>query len=333
MNNRYFQDSLALPEHPRIRAWRALSAAPGVKTLRVAVERRREPFGYGPAYLVVLFLDANGREQHRDRAAWDVELDDWLIAQQARALDDAHETHRTALRAHHRFEALLKQYGDGRFNVALVSALRGGPLVEDRGVSSTLARIHKKAVEQDADFARRVVEVDHVLARTAQELTRALGYTQDAAERLFAAAVALYLNERFRVFELPTPPSTPRSATPRSNGGAKTARYELKTTHDGRIYFLLKAGNGEVVLSSQTYTSRTSARNGIESVRKNAPHDERFERRTSLGGQHYFVLHAANKQVVGESQMYTSIRAMEEGIRVVKAAAPDAEVADPAATH
>jgi uncharacterized protein YegP (UPF0339 family) len=299
----------------------------------VAIERRREPFGYGPAYLVVLFLDANGREQHRDRAAWDVALDDWLVAQQVRALDDAHETHRTALRAHDRFEALLKQYGDGRFNVALMSALRGGPLVEDHGVSSMLAKIHKPLTEQDAAFARRVAEVDHVLARTAQELTRALGYSQPVAERLFGAAVALYLNERFRVSELPTPPAPPRQPPLRSNGTTKTAKYELKTTHDGKFHFVLKAANGEVVLSGQTYSSKASARDGIESVRKNAPHDERFERKTSSKGQPYFVLHAANKQVVGESQMYSSTSAMEADIASVKTAAPEAEVAEYSTTR
>jgi uncharacterized protein YegP (UPF0339 family) len=95
-------------------------------------------------------------------------------------------------------------------------------------------------------------------------------------------------------------------------------KYELKTTHDGKFHFVLKAGNGEVVLSGQTYTTKASARDGIESVRKNAPHDDHFERKTSAKGQPYFVLHAGNKQVIGESQMYSSTSAMEGGIASVK---------------
>jgi len=101
-------------------------------------------------------------------------------------------------------------------------------------------------------------------------------------------------------------------------------KYELKTTHDGKFHFVLKAANGEVVLSSQSYTTKASARDGIESVRKNAPHDERFERKTSAKGQPYFVLHAVNKQVIGESQMYSSTSAMEGGIASVKANADSA---------
>lgn len=49
------------------------------------------------------------------------------------------------------------------------------------------------------------------------------------------------------------------------------ARYEKLTAKDGRDYFNLKAGNGQVIGTSQMYSSAAGRDNGIESVKKNAP--------------------------------------------------------------
>ena len=49
-----------------------------------------------------------------------------------------------------------------------------------------------------------------------------------------------------------------------------SGKFELKTAKDGQVYFNLKAGNGEIIASSELYKSKASALNGIESVRKNA---------------------------------------------------------------
>ena len=46
--------------------------------------------------------------------------------------------------------------------------------------------------------------------------------------------------------------------------------FELKKSGD-KFHFVLKAGNGQVILSSQMYSSKATAMNGIESVKKNAP--------------------------------------------------------------
>ncbi len=105
-------------------------------------------------------------------------------------------------------------------------------------------------------------------------------------------------------------------------------KFELKTSSNGEYMFNLIASNGQVILTSETYTERRGALNGIESVRNNAPLDERFERRTSNAGQPYFVLKAANGIVIGRSQMYASASAMENGIASVKNHAPDAELVD-----
>lgn len=49
------------------------------------------------------------------------------------------------------------------------------------------------------------------------------------------------------------------------------AKFELKKTAKGQFHFNLKAGNGEIIATSEMYESKASAENGIESVRKNAP--------------------------------------------------------------
>ncbi len=105
-------------------------------------------------------------------------------------------------------------------------------------------------------------------------------------------------------------------------------KFELKTSANGKFHFNLKAGNGQIILSSEMYETRSAAENGIESVKKNGGDDTRFERRTSATGAPYFVLKASNGQEVGRSEMYTSDTAMENGIESVKTNAPDASIAD-----
>jgi len=48
-------------------------------------------------------------------------------------------------------------------------------------------------------------------------------------------------------------------------------KFELKTAANGKYHFNLKAGNGQIILSSEMYESTSSLENGIESVKKNAP--------------------------------------------------------------
>jgi uncharacterized protein YegP (UPF0339 family) len=103
--------------------------------------------------------------------------------------------------------------------------------------------------------------------------------------------------------------------------------FELKPAKTGFL-FNLKAANHEVILTSEIYTAKPGALNGIESVKKNALQDGRFERKTAKDGSPYFVLTATNGQVIGVSEMYSSTAAMENGIASVKTNAPAAEVKD-----
>jgi uncharacterized protein YegP (UPF0339 family) len=101
-------------------------------------------------------------------------------------------------------------------------------------------------------------------------------------------------------------------------------KFATKTGKDGQHYFNLKAGNGQVILSSEGYTTKSAMENGIESVKKNSQDDGRYERAVSKNDKPYFNLKASNGQVIGKSEMYESISARENGIESVKKNAPDA---------
>ncbi|MCL4156836.1 UNVERIFIED_CONTAM: hypothetical protein GTU68_033931 [Idotea baltica] len=96
----------------------------------------------------------------------------------------------------------------------------------------------------------------------------------------------------------------------------------------GEYYFRLKAKNGQIVLSSQGYANKAGCKNGVESVKKNAGDDSRYERKEGASGKWHFNIKAANSQVIGKSQMYASKDGMENGIKSVATNAPDAEVKD-----
>lgn len=94
--------------------------------------------------------------------------------------------------------------------------------------------------------------------------------------------------------------------------------YELKKSGASGYMFNLKAGNHEVILTSETYTSKDGASSGIASVQKNSPDDARYERKTAKDGSAYFVLTAGNGQTIGKSEMYSSASARDKGIESVK---------------
>jgi uncharacterized protein len=106
-------------------------------------------------------------------------------------------------------------------------------------------------------------------------------------------------------------------------------KFELMRSKNGQYHFTLKAANGEPILSSEMYASKSGAENGIESVKQNAPIDSRYERKNSNGRQpYYFVLKAANDEPIGTSEMYSSEDARDNGIESVKLNAPTAMILD-----
>lgn len=94
--------------------------------------------------------------------------------------------------------------------------------------------------------------------------------------------------------------------------------YELGKNSDGQYKFVLKAGNGEIILVSELYKAKASAENGIASVQKNCTLDDRYDKKEAKNGQFYFNLKAANSEIIGTSEMYTSSQSRDSGINSVK---------------
>lgn len=105
-------------------------------------------------------------------------------------------------------------------------------------------------------------------------------------------------------------------------------KFVIQKGISGQYRFNLKAANGEIILSSEQYNDKESARRGIESVKVNAPYDSNYERRMASNYQPYFVLKAGNGQIIGRSETYSSTSAMENGISSVKQNASGASVED-----
>lgn len=109
---------------------------------------------------------------------------------------------------------------------------------------------------------------------------------------------------------------------------AMTGRFEIDKRSNGEFQFNLKAGNGQIILTSEGYTAKASCSHGIDSVRDNSQHDDRFDRKIASNGKAYFNLTAGNGQVIGSSQMYVDTSGRDKGITSVKTNAPSALVSD-----
>ena len=120
------------------------------------------------------------------------------------------------------------------------------------------------------------------------------------------------------------------------------ATFEIKKSGDGEM-FNLKAGNGEVIGTSEVYNSRASLENGIASVKKNAPEApvenqtvENFEKKTcpkfevytDKAGKARFRLKARNGEIILASQGYASSQGCLAGVESVKKNAAEANIAE-----
>jgi uncharacterized protein YegP (UPF0339 family) len=90
------------------------------------------------------------------------------------------------------------------------------------------------------------------------------------------------------------------AAAPRSE------RFELFTGEDGKAYFHLRAGNGEILLASQGYGARSSARAGISATLENGSDVERFEIFEAADAGWGVRLVARNGEIVARGETYAS---------------------------
>jgi uncharacterized protein len=107
------------------------------------------------------------------------------------------------------------------------------------------------------------------------------------------------------------------------------AHFETFRGLDKKYYFRLRAGNGEIVLQSQGYTTKASAEKGIASVRNNGKLTEQYEILEAQNGQHYFRLEAKNFQIIARSEMFGSLQNAERGVESVSDLLISEKVADP----
>ena len=112
---------------------------------------------------------------------------------------------------------------------------------------------------------------------------------------------------------------------------------------DAGTRFNLKASNGQVIATSEVYNSMASCKNGIESVRRNAPvaavenqtvegyakeKRPKFEVYTDKRGEFRFRLKATNGEIIAVSEGYKALDGCLNGVDSVKRNAPDAEVVE-----
>jgi uncharacterized protein YegP (UPF0339 family) len=105
------------------------------------------------------------------------------------------------------------------------------------------------------------------------------------------------------------------------------AKFEVyQSGKNNEFRFRLKAGNGQTILSSEGYTTKSSCLNGIESVKKNASDPKRVTKTQTPTGMFRFALTAANSQIIGTSQNYKSLSGRNNGIESIKKNASKAEI-------
>ena len=116
-------------------------------------------------------------------------------------------------------------------------------------------------------------------------------------------------------------------------------KFVIKETKTG-VKFDLKAGNGEVIATSEVYSTEAACKNGIESVRKccvgevedqtvegfEAVKHPKFEVYTDKAGEFRFRLKARNGEIIATSEGYKAKASCLNGIESVKKNAPEAEV-------
>lgn len=105
-------------------------------------------------------------------------------------------------------------------------------------------------------------------------------------------------------------------------------KFVITKRSNGEYQFNLKAGNGETILSSEGYSTKTNCLSGIESVRKHSTDDSNYDRKMSSDDKYYFNLEASNGKVIGVSERYANAGGREKGIASVKENAPNSPVDD-----
>jgi uncharacterized protein YegP (UPF0339 family) len=238
-------------------------------------------------------------------------VDDDLYADDGSAIDGKDDSVRTG-----RFETFTGR--DGRFYFHLLAG-NGQKVLQSQGYATEQsAATGIASVVENGQYA----DPYHILQAQSGEwyfnlyagnwqviATSEMYSSQSAAQKAVNTVIAI-------VQSSPTVPA------------ASGARFQVFKGLDLNYHFHLRAANGEIVLQSQAYTTRTSAISGTSSVKTNGIDARRFTVKDAVNGQAYFVLTAANGQVIGVSETYVSRSNADHAAQAVSALIQTGTVAD-----
>ena len=115
-------------------------------------------------------------------------------------------------------------------------------------------------------------------------------------------------------------------------------KFVIGKTKNGQYRFNLKAGNGEIIATSESYTTLSACKNGVESVKKNAlaevedqtlnesKKNPKYELYLDKAGEYRFRLKAGNGEIICHGEGYKAKASCKNGIDSIGRNAPDAEV-------
>ena len=117
-------------------------------------------------------------------------------------------------------------------------------------------------------------------------------------------------------------------------------KFVIKQAKTG-FMFNLKAGNGEIIATSEVYTTLDACKNGVASVQKNAPiaaiedqtkadfetqKNPKFEVYADKRGEFRFRLKAANGEIIAVGEGYKAKASCKNGIKSIIKNAPEAAI-------
>ena len=121
-------------------------------------------------------------------------------------------------------------------------------------------------------------------------------------------------------------------------------KFVIKEAKTGYM-FNLKAGNGEIIATSEVYSSIDACKNGVASVAKNAPvanledqtvegfetmKNPKFEVYADKRGEFRFRLKATNGQIIAVGEGYKAKASCLKGIESIRKNAPEAKIEEEA---
>lgn len=177
-------------DHPRLRSW--LKKARARPSVVVDLRRLDEGLSFGPATLYL--VDGDDVESE----PWDPEFNLKLMEGGLRGKNPAVEGQRLALTLQHMLQPIEVRFGDGYFNLVLISFIYDSPLSRTPQVSEVLKSISNRPYDATsrADCLERI---KGVITHAAQILEKKLRYSRPEASEILASAIAQYLDERFNV--------------------------------------------------------------------------------------------------------------------------------------